>query len=192
MATWAINVGTDNFSFHDLEVFTEIPLTYSKSTNELNGGSPIIHGHQGIDTLDRTTETFWLSPGNGDSISPFALEYIEYSVNAMINVVGIYPWGGNYEVFISVKEGGLWRGLNTIEYTPAGSNPYTGDDTPEINYITKGSVTWETPQFFTLPRVFSAERIRITLSNLQRTQWGPFFYRGGLREVTVGERIPGT
>lgn len=184
---WALDIGIDSFSFQDLDDFVFKPIQYSFSSNEVHipGGSVLNHLPNSV--LDSNLNTFWITVGNSTQLAPYAVEYIEFDVSDIINIVGVYPWQGNYTVYVSIQESGVWRGLDQIPYDPVGNvGLYVGDYAADISYVVKGAVPTETPVLFYLPRDFAAEKVRITLTNLQRTSWGPFHYRGGLREVIVG------
>lgn len=185
--SWAIKSSRDSiFSFQELDTFVERNIQYSTSSNEIYVPSGMVHGHKPAAVLDRNLETFWLSVGNSTPSASFAIEFIEFDVQELINVVGIYPFAGNYTVYVSIQESGHWRGIDKVPYAAGLTGLYTGDDSADIGYMQQGSVPWETPILFYLPRPMGAQKVRLSFGNLQYTQWGPYNYRAGLREVTVG------
>lgn len=165
--------------------FAERNIQYVTSSSEFTTPGGVIHGHSPTDCLGGDLTTFWLSAGNSTPDSPYAVEYIEFSVGEIVNLIGIYPWGGNYDLYISIFEGGVWRGNDTVPYDSLGSG-YVGDYAPDVLYVLKGSIGIETPALFYLPRDMGASRIRLSFSHLTRTDWGPKHYRAGVREVIAG------
>jgi hypothetical protein len=117
-------------------------------------------------------------------------DYFEYEPGGPVSSVYIHPWMGNYEMYICILEDGVWQGdANTVIFydqtplytsQPSALNPDTGGDIP---YVVKYSVPWETGQWYDLPRLYNAQRLRITFRNHQKAQWGPFYYRCGIREI---------
>jgi len=145
-----------------------------------------IHGHSPYDCLDGNPDTFWLSVGNGSPTLPYAVEWIQFEVNADINLVHLWPYAGNYQCFISVYENGAWvEDGGVIAYNPAGIGRYTGIYAADIPYVTQFGTSWEAPMEAALPRIYNAQYVRFTFTNLQNTPWGPYSYRAGLREAGV-------
>lgn len=150
------------------------------------GTNASVHGHRPSDAFDGNTDTFWLSVGNSQPSAPYAVEWIEMCLDgAGVNNIYVHPWAGNYQMYISVYEEGEWVGSNAIAYDTGGVGIYTGANTAEIPYVMKVGVPWEKGQWYALPRVYKAEKIRITLTNLVRSQWGPYYYRAGIRELAA-------
>lgn len=192
---WAIDLTSADVDFKTIARFYDKPLAYVTSSGEALYEDGVVHGHRPGDALDGNAMTYWLSPGNSRPESPYALEFIEFSVNAQIDMVGIKPWGGNYTVYISVMENGNWQhgpDEQDLAYTPLGDHAdYVDTYSPAIPYVVQAGIAMDTPQMFRLYRLYNAQRIRITLTNLQWTDLGPFNYRGGIRDVAAGREKSG-
>ena len=114
-----------------------------------------------------------------------------------VNLAGAPP-GGGYFVYISVMEGGSWQGASNIPYSgdDPGSNvqiyhpdkpslntgiPYVAavgiDATPNVNEDLQDG-TW-----VTLPRVYDAQRIRVTVESTWESPWGPSKYRSAVGAI---------
>lgn len=168
-------------------------LTYGNCTGlgSSNSGSDVwygpnaaVHGHRPSHVLDNRTSTHWLSVGNDNLRAPYAVEWIEVCAGDQeINEVYVHPWAGNYQMYISVFEDGKWVEGPRIDYNPLSVGRYSGANTAVIPYVMKSGVPWEEGRWYTLPRTFKASKIRFTFTNLTRSQWGPYPYRAGVREI---------
>ena len=148
------------------------------------GPNGSVHGHRASHAFDKRTDTFWLSVGNSDVRAPYAVEWIEAcSGGQEINEVYVHPWAGNYQMFVSIFEDGKWVPGPTINYNPLSVGLYTGANTAEVPYVLTAGVPWETGTWYTLPRTYKAQKIRFTFTNLTHSQWGPYTYRAGVREI---------
>lgn len=178
---WAVDLGLEPFEWG---VGYQRELTYNFSTSDLDGSEP------GTETLDGNLATFWSVPGNNGQVISTAVEYIEYLTSGTINRVGVYAFGARI-AYISVMEGGVWQGGSTIPYDPLDPpGPYSGANDPEIPYV--AVAFWgfveesDSPLIVDLGGTYDAERIRITLSSFEDSDWGPYYYKGGIREVAAG------
>lgn len=144
----------------------------------------IVHGHNPTDAFDGRTDTFWLSVGNSSPSAPYAVEYLEIEcAGEWVNAVYVHPWAGNYQMYISVMEDGVWQGASAIPYDAGGTGLYgSGTYAAGINYVASAGVPWEEAREYCLPRPYRAQKIRITFTNLARSAWGPYLYRAGVRE----------
>jgi len=171
-----------------------VPLRYIGSTaDNWYGPNASIHGHRATDALDGNPNTFCLSVGNSHPSRPFCADFWEYEVNAEINRVYIHPWAGNYTVYISIMENGAWvsNGEGTIhwsvsqllgtQYVP----PAVQNQNTDIPFVLREGVPWEEGRWYQLPRVFRAERLRITFRDHAQSPWGPYRYRCGMREIAA-------
>lgn len=148
-----------------------------------------IHGHRGTDSVDGRQETYALSVGNSHPSKSFCTDFFEYEPAGPVEWIYIHPWGGNYETYISIKEGGRWLGEERVPYdhTPlVGTQPVAVDTLADKFYVLKTSVPWETGTWIRLPRRFNAQRVRVTFRNHTKSEWGPWFYRCGIREIQGG------
>ncbi len=149
-----------------------------------------VFGHQPSDAFDGDIGTFWLSVGNDRPDLPFALEWIEICCDGQdVNDIYLHPEWGNYTVYISVWENGGWvdgSDGQVISYDAAGIGRYTGANTANIPWVVQSGVPFEEPIDILLPRVYKADKIRISFTNLQYTPFGTddghFHYRAGLKE----------
>lgn len=166
----------------------ERPLAYfSSSADAWYGNNASIHGHRGTDSVDSNLDTYALSVGNSHPSRPFCTDYFEYTVNGQMNQFYMHPWGGNYQMFVSILENGVWvdGGGGLIPYDP--SDLYATQDTVDtganIPFVYQTGTPWEQGRWYTLPRVYNAQRIRITFRNHTQSPWGPWYYRCGIREI---------
>lgn len=166
------------------------PAYFTSSLDKWYGPNAESHGHRGSDSVDGNPNTFAWGPGNSGPDKPFATDYWEYEVNGKVNEIYMAPWAGNYTMYISVLEGGVWQsnGAGAIPYDPS---ILFSTQSPAVNtganipFISQQGVPWETPAWYSLGRVYDAQRIRITFRHLAQTDVGPWIYRGGIREVKM-------
>lgn len=166
----------------------------SSSTDSVYGYNANILGHYPTDAFDSSPSpdslehqaTFWLSNGHS---SPSGFEWIEMCCDGgETNKVYVHPWGGSYECYVSVWENGGWVPPEDSE--EGGIVPcldYSGVNTAEIPYVTKIGIPWEAwdrQAEHSLPRVYRADKIRLTFTNLTASQWeAPNHYRAGVRKM---------
>src|SRR5215510_285578 len=165
-------------------------IAYRNSSSDMYlGPNANVHGHRPTDSIDGNPDTYWLSEGNSNPAKSFCTSYVEFDCDENINAVWMSPWAGNYQLYISVMENGQWIGMDgTIPYdhTPLiGHQPVVVDTGGDIPYVVTSGVPWETPQEYVLPRVFRAQRVRLSFRNHTRSQFGPWYYRVGVREVNL-------
>jgi hypothetical protein len=161
-------------------------ITYDATANSAWYSGGVVHGHKPQDAFDGDPASFWLSVGNNRPDAPYAVEWIQGDVNEYIDTVYVNPWAGNYSAYVSVMENGAWVNvIGTIPYDPLSVGRYTGVYNAEIPAVIKVGIPWETPVDIKLPRAYRAQKVRVTLTNLAESQWGPYPYRGGLREIGV-------
>jgi hypothetical protein len=158
--------------------------------DDLDTGGFVLHGHQGAHAVDSNPNTYWLSEGNSGPDKEFATVWIEFDCGEAIDAVHLHPWGGNYELYISVLEDGRWQGTagQTVpyDYHPLeGHQPYVIDNGAAIPYVLKTGVAWETAGEHRLPRVYRAQRVRLTFRHLADSHIGQWRYRAGVREVRL-------
>lgn len=170
-------------------VTADVPLVYKDSSaDRWYGFNAKVHGHRPTDALDGNTETYAYSVGNGHPSRPFCADFWEFEPQGAINQVYLHTWKQGYEVYISVKENGVWHGESRVLYDhvplltsqPSALNPDTGADQL---YVLKTGVASEVGFWITLPRVYQAERLRVTFRQHYKSPHGPFFYRAGIREL---------
>lgn len=167
-------------------VYERVGASAASGSDVWQGGfDRSLHGHFPHEAFDGDDTTFWLSVGNDSAEEPFAVEWIEASCGDEIDSVFINPWAGNYRCYVSIMENGAWvdGGLGVIAYDAAGIGQYTGVNEAGIPFVAQAAVPMETPTTIALPRSYVAQKVRFTLTNLYRSQWGPFLYRAGVRQV---------
>ena len=173
----------------------------SSSTDVFYGFDANILGHQPSHAFDSSFEpdgdepgklyhqqTFWLSNGHS---SPDGYEWIEICCDGQeTNKVYIHPWGGDYVCYVSVWENGGWvspEGSGEGGTIPYAGGDYTGVNAADIPYVTKLGLKWEAidrEAEHPLPRVYKADKIRLTFTNLTASQWeSPNHYRAGVRKT---------
>lgn len=148
----------------------------NSSSDLLYGNNGNVHGHRPTHAFDVNPHSYWLSEGHNsrDDFVWIDLDCDEEEINQIY----IRPWHGNFLAYVSVFEEGRWiRGRDI---------PGDGENVP---YVTKfglptvkvakgdGTPGW---RWHFLPRVYKPSRIRVTLTNLHRSQWGPKRYRAGI------------
>lgn len=158
------------------------------SADRWYGSNAQVHGHRGSDSIDGNDSTFALSVGNSHPSRPFCTDWWEYVPDGQINSFTMKPWMGGYTMYVSVMVGGRWLGAETVPYD---SSPLVGrqetvvDTDAGIPYVAQFHVPWEKSQRYKLPALYKAERLRITFRNHTRSQWGHWYYRAGIREISA-------
>lgn len=181
-----VTAGDKRCVFVDSEVDRWYPQ--SGPGSDLDTGGFLLHGHKGAHSIDGNTGTYYLGVGNAGPNRDFSVMWIEFSCGEFINSVYMHPWAGHYEMYISIKENGVWQGSSSVPYDESelyGNQPYVVDTGADIPYVKKYGVPWEKGQTYTLPRYYKADRVRISFRNLQYSGLGPWMYRGGIREVRL-------
>lgn len=168
-------------------------LTMDNSGNYAWTSSGGLHGHHPNDAFDNNADSFWLSVGNSGPEEPYSMEWIQGACGEEIDTVHVSPWAGNYTCYISIFENGGWvdGGQGVVPYSPAGIGRYSGEFEGNVPFVASFGVPWESPTTVTLPRVYRAEYVRFSFTNLAKSEWGPYPYRAGAREVGVsaGKRV---
>lgn len=161
----------------------------TSSSDKWYGYNASIHGHRPTDCLDASTDTFALSVGNSHPSRSFCTDYWEFDVGEQINGFHINPWAGNYEMYVSVMENGVWvdAGLGRVPYdhNPLCATQRCVNTGANELFVMKVGLAWETPTEVRLPRAYNADRIRITFRNHTKSQWGPWYYRAGIRHFVA-------
>jgi len=166
-------------------VYENVGASAASASDVYYGFNGKVHGHRASDAFDGDDSTYWLSVGNDSPEEPFAVEWIEAASGDDIDRVIVTPYIGGYRCYVSVMEGGAWvdQGLGSVQYNPAGIGRYTGVNTAVIPFVAQAGVQGEGPTEIVLPRRFKADKVRFTFTNLQQMQWGPYYYRAGVRQL---------
>jgi hypothetical protein len=140
-----------------------------------------VHGHKPSHAFDNVDETFWLSWGHASPNAASSYEWIEVNVNEVMNAVNVTPWGGGYQMYVSVMVDGVWQpgAGGTIPYS---GTDYTGADDAAIPAVAVFGVPWEEQKDYVLPEEYNAQKIRLTFTNLTLSPWEGE-YRAGVRRV---------
>lgn len=133
-------------------------------------------GHTLTHATDGDGASYWLSEGKAGPGDAVWIEF--YTFGKPINMITVHPWGGNYAMYVSVYENGEW--VAPEESVEGGLAPGTG-----VPYVKRYTGQFEKSEEFGLPRHYSAERIRLTFSNLTASQEGG--YRAGVRTFRAQE-----
>lgn len=179
-------------------VYQQVGASAASASDVYYGFNGSCHGHHPQDAFDGNDSTYWLSVGNDSPEEPFAVEWIEAACGDEIDRVIVTPYMSGYRCMISVMENGAWvTGAGTVDYDPAGIGLYTGVNTAVIPFVAQVGLQGEGPTVIQLPRRMKADKVRVTLTNLQEMQWGPYYYRAGVRSLGLSlgagqEGTPGT
>lgn len=161
---------------------------YDSSEQKWYGPSVEIQGHRPTDSIDNMQDTYWLSVGNSGPDKVFATVWIEFTVNDWVNAVYLHPWAGYYTMYVSVMEGGTWQGEQTVpyDYRPLIGRQATVVNTgADIPYVASYSVPYEESREYLLPRLYNAERVRLSFRHLYDSGLGTWRYRAGAREIAI-------
>lgn len=177
-------------------VYQRVGASEASGSDVWQGGfDHSLHGHYPHEAFDGDPTTFWLSVGNSSPEEPFAVEWIEAACGDEIDNVYIHAWAGGYRCYISVMESGAWAdgGHGTIPYETAGVGQYDGVNEASIPYVAQAGVPMDSETRIQLPRSYLAEKVRFTFTNLYNSQWGPYHYRAGVRQLglSLGSSVTG-
>lgn len=198
---WAVQLGqspNDNRWGLDVVHDASLPITVSGVSNP-----------KGSYSIDPSPTTFAISVGNEWPTQPSAYDYWEYVINPdandvptarAIDEIVLHPWGGGYELYVSIFHNGSWY---TNNFGMAGENvdiPYqwTGIDVGnDIPYVMKVNVPdaapgEEKPVSFTLPAAYVADLVRLTFHLPKDSGVGQYRFRSGIRNVQVFNTVNST
>lgn len=153
-----------------------------------NDGS--IFGHKASHAFDGDETTYWMSVGNSGPTEVWSYEWIEANTNGEpINRVRFKQKWGNYKIYVGVKESGVWQGTDTVPYgfTSEPAKPNDSNRPFVLEATTPSGDQWVE---FDLPRVYQAERVRVTFTNLADSDLGTFQYRAAVFEFEVRNFTP--
>lgn len=161
-------------------------------TNNL--GAPLVNsggdvsGHYGLHAFDSDMATFWFSVGAKYTTVPRWVQG-SYTVPLDVAAVSIKPYGGPYNVWISVKSNGVWQGTPKVPYT--NGTDYIATDAV-IPYVQWATVTANTQTTVKLP-VDSAgspiyknvTKVRVTFTSLKQVGTGDANWHAGCYDIQV-------
>ncbi|RLC55192.1 MAG: hypothetical protein DRI30_07990, partial [Chloroflexi bacterium] len=150
-----------------------------------------VYGHRASHAFDGDESTYWISMRNNGPNKVWSYEWLDADCNKNpINRIKFRPWKGGYKCWVGVKEGGVWQGTNVVPYghtsEPAKPNDSNRPYVKELNI--PQSEDWVT---IDLPRVYNADKVRLTFTNLQN--FGKIAggdYRAGIYEMRVMGNTP--
>lgn len=165
---------------------TKLKVKAKDSSNTPWIGNSLTHtvaGHKLQHAFDGHPNTYWLSIGNDRPSRRFAYEWVECSVNKQtVTAVRVRTKKKGYTCYVSVKVNGSWQGSGHIDYHEDG----IGMNGADIDYVVKHHISTEGFVDIKLPKSYAkVEAVRITLGHLQNFHFGPYQYRGGIRDVEV-------
>lgn len=168
---------------------TEGVLSSPNASSHFDNGTTIHPGSDAIDGEDPSS--FWMSSGRANPAGGTDFEYLEFNLSGSADIAGlnIQPYAGNYEMYVSVKVGGVWQPHPT---SPGAVVPFsTGFPRSaefRIPYVTKVGVGWERAATIDLGQLYqSAGMIRVTFTHLAKV--GPtngLPCVAGVRDFQVG------
>lgn len=166
---------------------TTVPARYeTSSVDAWYGSNYTLHGHKGTDSIDGSSTTYALGEGNSGPDKPFATSYWQYTTGgAQVGAIRVNCWKGGYTMYVSVMENGRWAGSTRVPYDESslyGTQPTVVDTHADIPYIKSVGCPADTAFTVNLPRVYRADRIRISFRHLYDSNIGPWEYRAGVRE----------
>lgn len=120
---------------HRESIGKNVAVFHSSSVDRKVGRNGSVRGHRGSHAFDTRPATFWLS---GPNSSRSSVEWLQARTNGKINEVGLHCYGGNYIAYVSVHEGGSWKGASTV------SGSSENMDTAGFFYvISPGDTLWD-------------------------------------------------
>lgn len=164
---------------------------YQLSSNGAVGSTTEVQfGHHPADAVDISMDTYWLSTGFDVPDHPSSYCWWQGSHSGTeLSAVKLAVRGGPYRVYMSVytdvaNGGGTtgWNGSLKIPYTPAPTAPENGSG---ILYSKTGIATYGGELTFTFPPVTGITKIRLTFTNLYKTEHTPGIYRAAVRDVQI-------
>lgn len=169
----------------------KLKVKASDSSNTPWIGNSLTHnvaGHKLQHAFDGDPSTYWLSVGNVRPSRRFAYEWVQCSVGKQtVNQVRFRGKKKGYTAYVSVKAGGVWLGVKSINYHEDDIGRQNDGDIKYLKSVPVPDEKWVTVTFKAVAKV---EAIRVTFGNLQDFHIGTYHYRAGIRDVEVYS--PGT
>ena len=179
---YTVGFGAQNTTIERLLGVRNVNLTYANSSSDERAGAPgsntPVHNHRPSDAVDGNSEAFSLS--DGYEISSGAVWWEFSAPGSIINQITLEAWRGPYTAHISIMENGAWIAAGGLA---PGSN---------VPYMIKMGLYQDYPQKVDLGRNVKAEKIRVTLTDLYQSPFGPNYFRAGLREIRAGYQTSAT
>ena len=146
------------------------------------GSSGAISGHRGQDAFDGKPGSYWLGHSYTSSRAAWSFEYIQAKCGKnSVNEVYVHTKKYGYVVYVSVYENGSWQGSKTIPYSSAGEDH---DHNSNIKYVKRVSIGASCKAKIRLPQAYKAEYVRLTFTNLQYFDEGPYYrYKVAVRDI---------
>lgn len=163
---------------------------YISSNTPWYGCHNPVYGHLERHAFDGDTSTYWLSMGNNGPNELWSYEWIgARTFGEPVNKIRLKPKWGGYVCYVGVMENGKWQGDKIVPYgywtSPAYPNQSNKPYVKKVN-IPKSEAWFE----IELPRVYSADQVRVTFTNLQNSGLGNNPYRAAIYEFQALADIP--
>lgn len=154
------------------------------------GYNGTVYGHRASHAFDGDESTYWMSVGSSGPNKLWSFSWIESDTRGEpVNRIRYKPKWGNYKVYVCIKENGQWVGDEYVPYgywtEPAKPN---GSYTPYVSiHSCPAGEGWVE---IDLDRDYSADRVRLTFTNLQNSGLGTYPYRAAVYEMEVVYHTP--
>lgn len=141
-----------------------------------------VYGHYTRQAFDGRDDTYWLSIGNALPNAGYSFEWLQAACSGeQVNQVRFLPWKGGYRVYVSVMENGAWQGTSTVPYVPGNVGAPNDSNKPYVTtLVIPPGESWVE---IDLPRIYNADFVRVTFTNLQDSNLGTNQYRAGVRRM---------
>jgi hypothetical protein len=167
------------------DVGVHVGSGWDSSVTPWYGYNGSVFGHRASHAFDGDESTYWLSVGNSGPNQVWSYEWIEADTRGEpVNRVRFKQKWGGYKIYIGVKVNGVWQGTDTVPYGATSEPAYPNDsDRPYV--LTTTTPTGDQWVEIDLPQTYSAERVRITFTNLADSNLGTYEYRAAVYEMEV-------
>lgn len=168
------------------------PRKVGRNVAKYDTAAPVMHaqydanstisGHKGSHAFDGKPGTYWLSHSYTSPRSSYSFEWLQARCGGhRINEVYAHTKRHGYVCYISVMEGGDWKGSKTIPYSASG---HDHSHHAGIHYVKRVVVGKSCRIKVRLPRTYKAQKVRLTFTNLQHITEGPYYdWKVAVREV---------
>lgn len=165
---------------------------YARSSNDpWYGHNASVFGHRPSHAFDGNPSTYWLSVGNAGPTRDFSFEWIETTTGGNeVSEIVLNVRGGNYTLYISVMENGVWQGANTVPYNRNAAAAFPNG--ADIKYVRRTTIGGGGERVIKLPRTYKAQRVRVCFSNLWNSGLGIYPFRAAVREFRARWKRPNT
>jgi hypothetical protein len=151
------------------------------------GSGAGVDGHFAYQATDGNPNTYYLSVGHANPDLTSSTGFVEFTCGEWVNAVRVTPLTAGYVMYISVMENGSWQGAQTVPYS---HHPIVGTRDGVVNieaavtYIASYDVT-EGEREYNLPRMYLADRVRLSFRRMQSVGGGQFPYHAGIVDARL-------